>query len=232
MEDDSLVLKGLTGSVMLIGATLITVPGGTATNSYGIQETKGLKDLEQAETDSAEPSIENPCIKEELLLQPESTDLDDLEILNLQRKDCETVQVTEGIRINDYQVELTDTDGENAAYLTVREKGEIRHDQAYSEGEQLSYRDLEVQIENIDQEKESAQLEASVSDGYVIHGSTTVNELVEKLEKVNPRLDTSPLKNSNYNALIITGEDTEKAVKNLASLQEGVEKSQIDIKTS
>lgn len=230
MENDSLLLKGLTGSVMLIGATLITVPGASAQSNYGTLE-KGLKDLGQAETSSAEPSSENPCIKEELLLQPEQTDLEQLEILNLQRRDCETVQVTEEVEINDYKVQLTDTDGENAAYLTVREQGEIKHDQAYSEDETLSYRDLEVQIEEINQEEETAQLETSVNDGYVIHGSTSVNELVEKLEKVNPRLDTTPLKNSNHNALIITGENKEKAVKNIASLQEGIEKSQIDIET-
>jgi hypothetical protein len=158
---------------------------------------------------------------------------DELEVLNLETETrFEDVQLTDSVSLEDYTVDFTDSDGEEAVYLTVREDGEIVHDDAYSEDEELNYNDLTVQVEETDFEEESVELKTSVKNGYVLHGGPAVNELVEKLEKVNPRLDASELRNNDYNSLIITGENTEEAVKNLASLQEGVEKSEIDIDTS
>jgi len=233
MEDDSLVLKGLTGSVLLIGATLVAVPGGSAESGteYGLNG-NGLADTDLAGLNLAEQSKTQleVAAKPQSKTRSERDGTEELEVLDLEQKEIQELKVTEGIETGEYRVEMTDT-GEEAVYLTVRDEEEIVHDKAYEEGETLEYRDLHVEVEDFDSSEESAELKASVRKGYVLHGGPSVSELVEKLESVNPRIDADNLKNSGYNALIVTGENSEEAVKNLATLQEGVEKSEIDINT-
>ncbi|MFQ3308519.1 MAG: hypothetical protein ACI977_000758 [Candidatus Nanohaloarchaea archaeon] len=235
MEKNSLVLKGLTGSVILIGATLVALPGAAAnadTRSYGVTPSS-LDEHDYASSllaQDAQNQIGIAAAPAQGITTTKRKE-QELEVLDFQEEKKHEVQITESIDLEEYTVDFTDS-GEDAAYLTVREEGEIVHDDAYSEDEQLEYEDLTVEVEKIDHRSEQLDLKTSVRNGYVLHGGPSVNELVEKLEKVNPRLDVSDLKDGTYNALIVTGENTEEAVKNLASLQEGVEKSKIDIETS
>jgi hypothetical protein len=239
MEKNSLVLKGLTGSVILIGATLVALPGAAAnadTRSYGVTPSS-LDEHDYASSLLAQDAQNQigiaaaPAQSVTAKAKRKNGEEDEIEVLDFQEEKKHEVQITESIDLEEYTVDFTDS-GEDAAYLTVREEGEIVHDDAYSEDEQLEYEDLTVEVEKIDHRSEQLDLKTSVRNGYVLHGGPSVNELVEKLEKVNPRLDVSDLKDGTYNALIVTGENTEEAVKNLASLQEGVEKSKIDIETS
>jgi hypothetical protein len=236
MENDSLVLKGLTGSVILIGATLVALPGAAAdtdAETYGVTQSS-LDEHDYASSLLAQDAQNQIGIAATPAQGIKTTKRkeQELEVLDFQEEQRHEVQITESIDLEEYTVDFTDSDGEEAVYLTVREDGEIVHDDAYSEDEQLEYEDLTVEVEEIDHSSEQLDLKTTFRNGYVLHGGPSVNELVEKLEKVNPRLDASDLKDGAYNALIVTGENTEEAVKNLASLQEGVEKSEIDIDTS
>lgn len=235
MENNSLVLKGLTGSVILIGATLVALPGAAAdsdTEIYGVtQSDLSGDDLTSSFSESTQNQIGVAAPAQSIAAKPEKQDEHNLEVLDLQTEEEHEVDVTDSVEIESYTVDFTDSDGEEAAYITVRQEGEIIHDDAYSEGEEVDVKDLNIEVESIDHEGESLKMKTSVQNGYVLHGGPSVNELVDKLEKVNPRIDTSPLKDSEHNALIITGDNTEEAVKNLASLQEGVKKSEIDIDT-
>lgn len=237
MDNNSLVLKGLTGSVILIGVTLVALPGAAAeegVQTYSVTES-GLNSQDHTSDtfDGNENQVDIAALPARTVsVNKEKEDEDDFEVLDLETEQVESVEVTESVEIEDYTVDFTDSDGEEAVYLTVREDNEIKHDDAYEEGEELNYNGLTAEIEEVDFEKEELELKTSVRNGYVLHGGPAVNELVEKLEKVNPRIDASDLKESSYNALIVTGDNTEEAVKNLASLHEGVKKSEIDIDTS
>lgn len=234
MENNSLVLKGLTGSVILIGATLVALPGAAAdsdTEIYGVtQSDLSGDDLTSSFSESTQNQIGVAAPAQSIAAKPKKKEKD-LEVLDLQTEEEHEVEVTESVEIEDYTVDFTDSDGEEAAYITVRREGEIIHDNAHTEEDEVTVKDLNIQVESIDHEEESLKMKTSVKNGYVLHGGPSVNELVDKLEKVNPRLDTTPLKDSEHNALIVTGDNTEQAVKNLASLQEGVKKSEIDIET-
>lgn len=234
MENNSLVLKGLTGSVILIGATLVALPGAAADSDaeiYGVtQSDLSGDDLTSSFSESTQNQIGVAAPAQSIAAKPKKEE-NDLEVLDLQTEEEHEVEVTRSVEIESYTVDFTDSDGEEAAYITVRREGAIIHDDAYTEGEEVDVKDLNIEVESIDHEDESLKMKTSVKNGYVLHGGPSVNELVDKLEKVNPRLDTSPLKDSEHNALIVTGDNTEEAVKNLASLQEGVKKSEIDIET-
>lgn len=237
MKNNSLVLKGLTGSVILIGATLVALPGAAAdsdTEMYGVTQSN-LEDNDFASSLLAEDSENQIGVaaapQTTTAVKPKNQDEDEFEVLDLHTEETHNLEVTESAEAEDYIIDFTDLDGEEAVYLTVREDGEIIHDEAFEEGEELDLDDLNAEVEDINHEEETLQVKTTVSNGYVIRGGPSVNELMDKLEKVNPRMDTSRLKKGNYNALIVTGDNTEEAVKNLASLQEGVERSEIDINT-